>query len=457
MSPSGWGQSRFRALITELADENPFAIRAVLQVLRTEFTTTVPTLAVTCEAQPRLCVNPEFVNAHCRSDAEVKALICHEFLHVILRHTATVAPLTPARHLAMDAVINAIIHRQQGDDMSGLFARYYSASTDLRKLLRPMSDREKEALTLLKRSGQPVPSWIRAWESLYQGRLVVDDIEGLADDLSGRPPQPAPGFPLAGTLPGGLRDLLGDHRSWRNLPDVLRQALERALREMNGQGIWRSPWQAGAGANPYEPLLQAANDPVRRWEKSTLAVLRRHLQPDPSSPKVPAGEGTYVLPVLSPSDRRAGLRALWSPFLPDAVWNRPVVRPAGRAQVYLDVSGSMNAEMPLLVKLLARLGNYLRRPLWAFSDVVEPAEIREGRLVTRTTGGTAMNCVLEHLARTVPPAAVVVTDGFIEPLKPELLTAIRRTRLHVLLTRDGNAAPFEAVGLPYTRLEEVPS
>ena len=29
---------RFRAICAELADENPFAVRAVLKVLRTEFT-----------------------------------------------------------------------------------------------------------------------------------------------------------------------------------------------------------------------------------------------------------------------------------------------------------------------------------------------------------------------------------------------------------------------------------
>ena len=447
----------FRSLVIELADENPFAIRAALQVLETVFTDQVPTLAVSCEARPRLRVNLDFINAHCRSDSEVKAAICHEFLHVLLRHTETTKPLTPARHLAMDAVINAIIHRQHGQDMSALFSRYYGGSQDLRKLLRPMTEAETADLGRLRFRGEPVPSWLKAWDALYQGKLVVDDIDSLAEDLSSREPQSAAGFKLEGTLPPSLEDLLGDHQFWEALPEVLRRALQRTLREMNGHGIWRSPWQAGVGANPFEALLAAADDPVRRWERSTLTLLRRHLQPDRHSVRVPQGEQVYRLPVLSPGDRRASLTARWSPFLPEAVWSNPRLQPEGRAQVYLDVSGSMTAEMPLLLKLLSRLARHLRRPFWAFSDVVAPAEIRDGRLITQTTGGTSMACVLEHVARTRPPSAVVVTDGFIESMPPERVAAVRDTRLHVLLTRHGSAVQLEQAGLPYTRLEEVPS
>ena len=105
---------RFRSVLLELVDENPFAIRAVLRILRVEFTSEVPTLAVTMEDRPRLLVNLGFVAEHCRSDEEVKAVVCHEFLHVLLRHTEPGRPLTPARHLALDAVVNAIIHREMG-------------------------------------------------------------------------------------------------------------------------------------------------------------------------------------------------------------------------------------------------------------------------------------------------------------------------------------------------------
>src|SRR5262249_38148714 len=134
--------ARFRSLLEELIDENPFAIRAALRILDVCFTESVPTLAVTCEARPRLLVNLKFVSKHCRSDAEVKAVMCHEFLHVLLRHTEQKTPLSPARHLAFDAVINAIIHRECGPGASAMMSRYYADAKDLRKMLRPMNEAE---------------------------------------------------------------------------------------------------------------------------------------------------------------------------------------------------------------------------------------------------------------------------------------------------------------------------
>lgn len=77
----------FLALYRELIDENPFAVRAVLRILEVTFTDSIPTLAVSCEAQPRFMVNPDFVATHCKTESHVKAVIVHEFLHVLLRHT----------------------------------------------------------------------------------------------------------------------------------------------------------------------------------------------------------------------------------------------------------------------------------------------------------------------------------------------------------------------------------
>ena len=128
----------------ELIDENPLAIRAVLKVLRVEFTDTVPTLAVTCEQRPRLLVNLAFVREHCRTEAHVKAVVCHELLHVLLRHTERFTTLTPPEHLAVDAVINAIIHRSLGSDYSGMMSRYYADERGVDRLLRPLTDEEQQ-------------------------------------------------------------------------------------------------------------------------------------------------------------------------------------------------------------------------------------------------------------------------------------------------------------------------
>ena len=421
-----------RGLLAELIDENPFAIRAVLKILTIEFTDTVPTLAVTAEERPRLLINLGFVGEHCRTAEHVKAALCHEFLHVLLRHTSLPGKLTPARHLALDAVINAIIHRQLGEKYSDLMATYYRDAQGLMVLLRPMTAGE----------GVDLP-WRQAWAGLYQGTVLADDIEQLAQDLVTQG---------GGALSPDVGRLLGNHADDEPLPDALQRALERARREMNGGGVWRS---AGPGANPYELLVNPRQAALADWKARTLAVLRRHLEPAPGAPRTPVAVGAR-LPVLSPSDRRAFLRATWSPFLPEAEWAATATRPEGRAQVYLDVSGSMNAEMPLIVALLGHLSSWIRRPFWAFSTEVVPAVIERGVLRAGTSGGTSLECVLEHVAKTRPACAVIVTDGYIEAIAKRRVAALGHTRMHAIVTRDGNPALLKAAGIPYSQLGRLP-
>ena len=433
----------FHALYQELIEENPFAVRAVLKVLQVEFTETVPTLAVTCETRPRLLVNLAFLKKHCRTDQHVKAVICHEFLHVLLRHTERIAAFSPAEHVAFDAVINAIIHRELGDDYSEFMSRYYAKEKGVRRLLRPPTRTER---TPGFGSRSPL---MGAWVSLYNGLLIADDIADLAKDVLDVKTVPSTGTVLIGGH--DQTEFVGE------LPEVLQEALDQALKSMNGCGIWRSPKERGVGANAYRAAIPGVSEGVQRWRRETLEVLRRHLVPDPKAVRHDTRPLHFTVPVLSPGDRRATLRALWSPLLPEALWSTEQRLRSGTAQVYLDVSGSMNAEMPLIIGLLARLGRFIRKPLWAFSDVVAKAEIVNGRLLADTTGGTSMACVLEHIAETRPAAAVVVTDGYIETLSPGLLAGVRGTRLHVIVTRDGSPAMLHQAGISYSQLSRLPT
>lgn len=449
----------FDALLQELIDENPFAIRAALQILKVEFTEEIPTLAVTCETRPRLLANLGFLAAHAHTEAQAKAVIIHEFLHVLLRHTEGRQSLTPARHLAFDAVINAIIHRQYGKAYSSMISDYYGESRGLQKLLRPMNGEEQ---LWFDQHGPRAPTWAQVWAGLYAGRLIADDIESLAETLSG--------FVLKGqggqgagpfTLEEGLldvSDLIGNHADLGQEADgELAKALDSALKQMNGHGIWRSPRDRGIGGPMMNALIAADSSPVRRWEARTLALIKKFITPDRASRARREEPWSYRIPVLSPDDRRAFLRAQWSPFLPEASWEGQRHKQDGTAQVYLDVSGSMNLEMPLIITLLNRIGRHIRRPFWAFSDKVAPAVIERGQLRTSTTGGTSMACVLEHVAKTRPDAAIVVTDGYIENLPRSSVARVAGSRLHVLVTRDGNPKLIAAAGLPYTQLDRVPS
>jgi len=172
-----------RALMHELMDENPFAIRAVLKILVVEFTDAVPTLAVTNEPQPRLLINLKFIDQHCRTEEHVKALLCHEFLHVLLRHTDEPGAPSKARHLALDAVINAIIHRQLGETYSSLMSSYYGQARGLATMLRPMDGIELVRYRSHTHPGnQPVPAWWNAWAGPYEGKLPAGRLKPTAPD-----------------------------------------------------------------------------------------------------------------------------------------------------------------------------------------------------------------------------------------------------------------------------------
>ena len=442
----------FHAILAELTEENPLAVRAVLRILKVEFTEQVPTLAVTMEDAPRLLVNLGFVREHCHSDAQVKAVLMHEYLHVLLRHTEARVPLTPSRHLALDAIINAIIHRQLGPDYSALMSRYYARERGVRRLLRPMTEAEQKRYWSFAYKGSSAlgPDWIRAWHALYRGQLVVDDIEALADTADQQ---------QAGR---NAERLLGNHDFEAEpdpppLPQPLQDALNRSLKEMNGDGIWRSPRERGVGANPYQALFNAAADPTGAWKRQAMNVLRRHLAPDRRSGVRHPVERSFRIPVLSPGDRRAFLAAGWLPYLPEAVWNGSVNLPEGTAQVYLDVSGSMNAEMGLLIALLGRLSRCIRRPFWAFSDELAPAVIENGQLKTSTSGGTSLACVIAHLKKTRPAAAVIITDGYIERLPADTAATLAPTRVHALVSRDGNPGLLTQAGIPTTQLPRIPT
>lgn len=441
-----------RGLLGELIDENPFAIRAVLKILAVEFTDSVPTLAVTNEARPRLLINLGFINEHCRTPEHVKAVLCHEFLHVLLRHTSIKGALTPAKHLALDAVINAIIHRTLGEAYSSMMSTYYRDAQGLMQLLRPHRDDERWQVWETRNHPERRRPWWTAWDGLYQGSVLADDLEQLASDLTRSCSSKVSGPGRGKCEAPDIGHLLGNHADDEPLSEALEHALERARREMNGGGIWRN---AGPGANPYEILVNPKQAAMAEWKARTLAVLRKHVVPAPGANRTEVPVSAR-LPVLSPSDRRAFLRATWSPFLPEAEWAATATRPEGRAHVYLDVSGSMNAEMPLVVALLGQLSSWIRRPLWAFSTEVVPAVIERGVLRAGTSGGTSLACVLQHVAKTRPACAVIVTDGYVEAIAKRQVAALGHTRLHAVVTRDGNPAPLRAAGIPYSQLGRLP-
>src|SRR5438046_549798 len=125
----------FHNILRDLIDESPLACRGVFGVCGIEFTEQVETLAVTLGRPSVLKVNLRFLREHCRSERHVKAVLIHEFLHVLLRHTERIQRMTPLLNLALDAVINSIIHRKLGLEYSEFISLYYKDALGSARLL----------------------------------------------------------------------------------------------------------------------------------------------------------------------------------------------------------------------------------------------------------------------------------------------------------------------------------
>ena len=110
----------------------------------------------------------------------------------------------------------------------------------------------------------------------------------------------------------------------------------------------------------------------------------------------------------------------------------PTLDRAGRVAVYLDVSGSMESWLPVLLKALSDHADLLEWPLFGFSTEVHPLQrhhLAEGRM--RSTGGTDIACVSQHLIDHRIGRAVVITDGDVQQVPAAHLDSLRRLRPRV--------------------------
>jgi hypothetical protein len=129
----------------------------------------------------------------------------------------------------------------------------------------------------------------------------------------------------------------------------------------------------------------------------------------PSSVEAPS-------PIPNLARRSIVLRALGVPTLlhpGKAPWPQRV--PAGeRVHVYLDVSGSMDSALPALYGAVLDCAEYVHPDVHLFSNSVADmtlSQLRAGKC--KTTRGTDVDCVANHMRAQRITRAVLITDGFV--------------------------------------------
>ena len=431
-----------------------YELEALCRVAGIEWSRTIPTAAVTCGDRTRLLVNPDFVAQHCPLDEHLFLLVMHELWHVLLAHTRLYARPTPAHNVAFDAIINAGLGRQHpAPEYLEFFERLNSPDVFPALLLRPpigWPERPRyptvgpDGTVDILRALYPPPNR-PCFEPTYDEilQLLENDGPGGTPPLSGDDDQ------------GGERPtLLGDH------DERVGELRDRAATDddLFGDVVRRivatwppPPFPLGgrdSGGNLAQTWGAILDPPEHDVRRAFVAVLRRSLGTRHGGFRrrtrieVPTVAGAGVLP--NARDRLAPARRLLG--APTTLWAQPsstrarVPETPAAAHVYVDVSGSMDVLLPHILGLLLPYAVRREIDVYQFSTEIVPLpldQLRTARL--QTTGGTSINCVLEHaLAAPRLQRALVLTDGYVGPARADLVAQLqqRHLRIHAVLPHE---------------------
>lgn len=559
-NPAGWTKEYIEHVMADLMAENTLACRALFRITEMRFTGDVETLAVSISDRSVLHINPDFLDEYAQSEQDIKTLLMHEFLHVLLNHTLKYKRNTPLLNVALDAVINSMIHRMMGEDYSSFFDWFYQGD-GLEALLRPgfhglMDGRERLTDMFREDAGGVGAEGVGAGGSSAGGagdagagaeiagagaagadpinpktlpekgaggkgsgrkgagrkdtgrKRDMSGMDGLGKDLRAIHKQVYAGELSADDLYQWLRNrllghipeitivFLGNHAGGANSSSEQGEGAGQteSAGEGEGEGADQSTGQSqaaeGAGIGSEEmseeirKILQEAREALKQqgkldggkgrgrggaaeqmeqevskqqlyvWKKETRAVLQKCLVKDRT--RMQLRESVTPLPMLHPRDRRAYAAMRMSPFLPFS--RVPVQKrsPKELAAVYLDVSGSMMSELDALISLFHHFRDELRRPFYVFSDDVAPARFVGGTLEYVTSGGTSIGPVFEHIRANRIQRALIVTDGFVERITPEMMSGLRADQIQVLLSSFGLGGVFKKAGIQTHTLPKLP-
>jgi len=394
-----------------------YAMTGLLRLLDIVATSSVPTAAVECLAQPRMLINPAFVAAHADTPEKLLMLVMHELHHVLLGHTTLFPRSTPEQNLVFDAVINGLLCRMfPGAAYTAFFTDYYRDDCFPECLLRPPRAWPEAGFSAcpgllhLETDARTKAQEVHA--ALYSegGASYREVYEILPKILAG-------GCSLAlGDVP-----LLGGHNpDGRPQPDLrgISPLLFDLVRELVEQ--WPQPPDPIRGRSLADVLTTSTVVPPR--QRSRRGVLRQlirkvaGLKGNSRLPQLAAAATPVQSPLPSLSRRSVVLQAMGlSPLLHPAAIPWKARRESGAlVHIYLDVSGSMSGIVDALYGAALDCKALLHPKIHLFSTIVvdiTPAELRAGRC--DTTGGTCIGAVAEHMATHRIRRAVMVTDGWV--------------------------------------------
>lgn len=434
----------------------------------------IPTAAVEVAYRPRLLLNPDFIAQRCQRDEHLFLLVMHELWHIILAHTRLYPRPTMAHNIAFDAIINAALtHQFPQPEFRGFFESINQADIFPGCLLRPPEgypnhpqyppDVPPGTLGIMQRLYPPPGSAQHISKPLY--REILDLLQNYIRDMI------AQGKMMVEPVLIGDHD--GDQEGQTLLDPIMREGMRRIMDSLPRSLMQSGKRGSGSAMSDRYSAVSAATEDARRVFSR---VLQRCLGPRYGAQRrrsrlpIPGMSGNSVIP--NAHDRMAAARQMLG--VQGMLWGQPgsvkarVPETPSRSHVYLDVSGSMNNWLPALIGLLIPYVVKGRAAVFQFSTGVEKLtlnDLRRGKL--RTTQGTDINAVMQHLLSVQPPvrSALILTDGFTGKPSEEHVRLMqeRRIRLYAVMPHE-SAHPADLrdcarsiIILPPLRRSAIPS
>lgn len=333
-----------------------------------------------------------FVTKNIKSSESLFCLIFHELLHSAFRHFIRKSDVVT--NLACDAVINACISLMYSKESgSGELFRHMYPLTGLSSILRPGSGAGTSVFGAIygRLYSPPIMTKDRvtAGELITALRLLLEATNMLV---------------IAGNVP-----LLGSHGSDGNDTGEANEIASRIAHDF--EAAIASGKMAGSGEVLTSLLIKVLKSKTTLQTYLLSQYASRRIYNAFVSDGLTYRRTTSPFP-LAPS--RRDIVMLGAGIWPGIFHNDSTVRcniPTGGLYVYLDVSGSVESDLPSIVGLLDTLKHRLSAVYTFSTRVVETSmnDLRQGRI--RTSYGTDFDCIAQQIEKDHMDRVIIFTDG----------------------------------------------
>lgn len=413
-------RSVYKILKTLFPNDFRVVIACITDIVVTGKDHPVQTLAI--DYIGNLYINRDFWDKYIENDNDASVLLMHELMHQVINDTLFMKHLDPkdkelkikklAANIAMDCRINAYITRFSNiKDAEQVFKKIYSKDkvqeAPINSLLCP--GYEKEVPTERMKS---IYSFLYSKDctDIYGFKELYEEV---LDYLRKKDPN------------GDSEDkviLIGEHgeipdttEDGTPIPTVFKEQLKEAIKdfikdhqtEKNTKGV-------GKGNTFQELILNEAIgidqkldfQSFKRLSFNSLMNNVRLVMQETTNEKT---KDLFIPARLSRADifklMQGNIPMTWDTFVPR------LVKTPRKIPIYLDVSGSMHSELPVIIEMILNIRDDIEY-VWGFSNEVHKHtmdDLRKKKI--KSTYGTDFDCIIQHAVENEFRNILVITDG----------------------------------------------